>query len=110
MSPLVVRLGTLVSLAIVGLQWLIVAGFVSHSFAWWVKADAPTITAGTSTTAIWASGVILALAYSSWAYDRLSREKAAFRYVALVSSLAGSAGFLVFAGMAASGLLQLVNR
>lgn len=107
---MIIRLGVACSLLIVAAQWLIVGQFVSHSYTWWLKADEPRIDAGITATIVWSSASLAAVGFSVWAYDRLHREKTLARFVPLVTSVAGLAGFLVFWGMVSIGLLFLVRR
>ena len=110
MSSLVTKLCTLVAGAVIALQWVVVGGFVSSAYVWWVKAQDPSVTAGVRTTTIWSLGALVAVGYSLWAYDRLYRSGTSFRFVALAVATAGLAGFLVFAGLFAFGILAFVDR
>lgn len=101
---------TIITLLITALQWLIIGGFVSHSYMWLLKANAPTIDAGITMTALWSIVTIVSFGYSCWAYDKLHQDKSKLRFAALLSAQLGLSGLLVFWGMVSVGLITMVNR
>jgi hypothetical protein len=107
---LAIKIGVLVAAALITVQWLAVATFVSGAYVWWAKANDPFVTAGVKTTTIWSVASLVAIGYSLWAYDRLCRAAALFRFVPLLVATAGLAGFLVFVGLFGFGILSFVDR
>lgn len=77
---------------------------------WFLKANAPTIDAGITMTALWSIVTLVSLGYSCWAYDKLLSEKSKLRFAALVSVQLGLSGLLVFWGMVSVGLIVMVHR
>jgi len=104
------RIATIFTLLVSALQWVVISSFVSHSYMWFLKADAPKIDAGIFMAAVWASVTVVSFGFSCWVYDKLHRQESKFRFAALVSALFGVSGLLVFWGMASVGLIFLVNR
>lgn len=104
------RISTIITLLIATLQWLIIGGFVSHSYMWLLKADAPTIDAGITMTALWSIVTLVSLGYSFWAYDKLLIEKSKLRFAAILSAQLAVSGLLVFWGMVSIGLIVMVHR
>lgn len=104
------RISTIITLLIATLQWLNIGGFVSHSYMWLLKADAPTIDAGIALTAFWSIVTLISFGYSCWAYDQLLKEKSKQRFAALVSAQLCISGLLVFWGMVSVGLIVMVHR
>lgn len=104
------RIATFATLLITALQWVVIGGFVSHSYMWLLKADAPVIDAGIAMTAVWAAVTTTAFIFSCWAYDKLHRANSKLRFPALLSALFGLSGLLVFWGMVSVGLIFLVHR
>jgi len=104
------RLGLLVALLIVVVQWLVVAGFVSHSYTWWLKVERGTVTAGYALTIVFSIASAFAVAYSLWAHDLFLRMNSMWRFLSMLVGLGGLAGLLVFAGMIQIGHVVLVNR
>jgi hypothetical protein len=102
--------GTVVSLLVVALQWLVVMGFISHSYTWWLKADDPVITAGFFGTILFSIGSALAVAFSLWSFDQLYKEKAPLKFLSLFTSIAGLSGLLVYFGMVVFGYVVIVHR
>ena len=103
-------IATIITLLLATLQWLIIGGFVSHSYMWLLKADAPIIDAGYTMTALWSIVTILSFGYSCWAYDKLLKDKSKLRFAALLSAQLGLSGLLVFWGMVSVGLIVMVHR
>jgi len=46
------RIATIFTLLVSALQWVVISSFVSHSYMWFLKADAPKIDAGIFMTAV----------------------------------------------------------
>ena len=105
-----VRIGLVVAFFVVALQWLVVAGFVSHSYMWFLKANDPIVTAGIIGTVIFSIGSILAIAFSLWAYGKLYQQGSNLMYLSQLLGLAGLAGLLVFFGLASVGYVLFVHR
>ena len=104
------RIGLAVSFLIVAFQWLIVLGFVAHSYTWWLKANDPVVTAGIAGTVLFAVGSSAVIAYSLWVHKQLYERKSRLQYVAQLLAMAGLSGLLVFFGMVAVGYVLLVHR
>jgi hypothetical protein len=105
-----IRIGLFVSLLVIALQWLVVMGFVEHSYAWWLKADDPVIDAGISGTIIFSIGSIAAVGFLLWVHDQLYNQKSHLKYLAQLLAIAGLSGLLVFFGMVFIGYILLVHR
>lgn len=105
-----IRIGLVVSFLIVTFQWLIVMGFVEHSYTWWLKAGDRVIDAGIAGTVLLSIGSILAVGFSLWAHDKLYDAKSRLKYVAQLLALMGLSGLLVFFGMIFIGYVLLVHR
>jgi hypothetical protein len=105
-----IRIILLFSFLVITLEWLLVRGFVEHSYTWWLKADAPVIDAGIAGTILFSIGSMAAVGFSLWAHDRLYIQKSNLKYVAQFLAMAGLSGLLVFFGMVFIGYVLLVNR
>lgn len=105
-----IRIGLVASFLVVVLQWLIVMGFVEHSYTWWLKASDPVVTAGIAGTVVFTIGSLLAMGFSLWAHGQLHEQKSCLEYVAQLLGLAGLSGLLVFFGMVSIGYVLLVHR
>ena len=105
-----IRLGLVVSFLVVTLQWLIVMGFVEHSYTWQLKANDPVVTAGIAGTIIFTVGSLLSVGFSLWAHGKFYAEKSRLKYVAQLLGLAGLSGLLVFFSMVFIGYVLLVQR
>jgi len=105
-----IRIGLVVSLLAVALQWLVVIGFVAHSYTFWLKAGDPALTAGIAGTAVFTIGSLLTVVFSLWAHGQFCEQKSRLKYVAQLLGIAGLAGLLVFFGMVSVGYVLLVNR
>ncbi|KFB66869.1 hypothetical protein [Candidatus Accumulibacter vicinus] len=105
-----IRIGLVASFFIVALQWLIVTGFVQHSYTWWLKASDPVVTAGIAGTVVFTIGSLLSVGFSLWAHGQLYEQKSRLKYVAQLLGLAGLSGLLVFFGMVFIGYVLLVHR
>lgn len=98
------------SAAIVVVQWLIVGGFIAHSYMWWMKANDFQITVGVSGTIAMVVFVAVAIVYSAHSYVTADRSATWVRVASLLVLSAGLIGQLVFWGMALSGVTLLVHR
>lgn len=98
------------SAAIVIVQWLVVGGFIAHSYMWWMKANDYQITAGVSGTVAMAVFVAMAIVYSAHSYVTTSQNAIWVRVASLLILCTGLIGQLVFWGMALSGVIILVHR
>lgn len=105
-----IRLGSIVALVVVAIQWVVVADFVSHSYTLWLKVSSPQITAGVYAALLFTGGSFGAVIFSAFAYDRLHRSQLNFRFVPLLTAVLGSAGLLVFYGLVAVGYVIFVQR
>jgi hypothetical protein len=105
-----IRIGLVASFLVVALQWFIVVGFVEHSYAWWLKASDPVVTAGIAGTIILSIGSMLTVGFSLWAHGQLCEQEPRLKYVAQLLGLAGLSGLLVFFGMVSIGYVLLVHR
>ncbi len=105
-----IRIGLVAAFLVVALQWLVVAGFVSHSYMWFLKANDPIVTAGIIGTVLFSVGSILAIAFSLWAYGKLYQQGSNLMYLSQLLGLAGLAGLLVFFGLASVGYVLFVHR
>ena len=98
------------SAAIVVVQWLIVGGFIAHSYMWWMKANDFQITAGVIGTIAMAMFAAMAIVYSAYSYVTAQQSATWVRVTSLLVLFAGLVGQLVFWGMALSGTTVLVHR
>ncbi|RZI44170.1 hypothetical protein EGT07_01705 [Herbaspirillum sp. HC18] len=98
------------SFLVVIVQWLVVMGFVEHSYTWWLKASDPVVTAGIAGTAAFTFGSLVAVVFSLWAHGQLYEQKSRLKYLAQLLGLAGLSGLLVFFGMVFIGYVALVHR
>lgn len=105
-----IRAGLVLSFLVVTLQWLVVSSFVEHSYTWWLKAEAPEISAGITGTVLFAIGSLLAIGFSLWAHDQLYNQKSNLKYAAQLLAMAGLSGLLVFFSMVFVGYVALVHR
>lgn len=105
-----IRVGLIVSFLVVALQWLIVMGFVQHSYSWYLKANDPVLTAGIAGAVVFTIGSLSAVGFSLWAHGQLYEQKSRLKYVAQLLGLAGLSGLLVFFGMVFIGYVLLVQR
>ena len=99
-----------ISAAVVIVQWLIVGGFIAHSYMWWMKANDFQITAGVGGTIAMAVFVAAAIVYSAYSYVTAPQSAILVRVASLLVLCAGLMGQLVFWGMALSGVTILVHR
>ncbi len=104
------RIGLVVSFLIVVLQWLIVTGFVAHSYTWWLKANDPVVTAGIAGAALFTIGSSAVVAFSLWAHRRFLEQKSRLQYLAQLLGMATLSGLLVFFGLVGVGYVLLVQR
>ena len=104
------RIGLVVSFLVVALQWLVVMGFIAHSYTWWLKVHDPVITAGIAGTGMFSVGSVLAVVFSLWAHKQLYEQKSRLQYIAQLLGLAGLSGLLVFFGMVSVGYVLLLQR
>lgn len=104
------RIGLAISFLIVAFQWLIVLGFVAHSYTWLLKANDPVVTAGIVGTVLFTIGSAAVVAYSLWAHKQLYEQKSRLQYFAQLLAVACLSGLLVFFGMVAVGYVLLVHR
>lgn len=98
------------SAAIVITQWLIVGGFISHSYMWWMKANDAQITAGVAGTIAMTMFAAAAIFYSAYSYVTAQPSAIWLRVVSLLVLCVGLIGQLIFWGMALSGVAVLVHR
>lgn len=105
-----IRIGLVAAFLVVALQWLVVAGFVSHSYMWFLKANDPIVTAGVVGTILFSAGSVFAIAFSLWAHGELHQQGSNLKYLSQLLGLAGLAGLLVFFGLASVGYVLFVHR
>lgn len=104
------RAGLWLSCLVIAIQWLVVSGFISHSYAWWMKASDPQITAGISGTVAMFAAAAAAIVYTLWQYVRIPPTQVWRRVGVLLMALAGLTGQLVYFGMASAGIVVRVHR
>lgn len=96
--------------AVVTIQWLLVGGFVAHSYMWWMKANDYVITAGVSGTVLMLVLTTASVIYAATFYVKAAPNDTKSRVAALLTVCTGLTGQLVFWGMALSGVTILVHR
>ena len=95
---------------VVLLQWLIVMGFVSHSYLWWTKASDPQITVGIIGSVAMLGGVLAAVLIAIRIFIAAPSSQIKLRVLSLFVAVGGGCGQIVFWAMAGTGLSLLVLR
>jgi hypothetical protein len=108
---LFVNLGLGLASLVVALQCLVVLGLTNHSYTMsWKAGQVQSISVGNGGTVLWFAGSLGALAYCAWAFRWLLRAGSRLRFAAMGLTIASVLGIIVFAGMLASGLVDVVHR
>lgn len=110
MKHVVIKAGLAAAFLVIALQWLIVIGFIAHSYTWWLKVHDPMVTAGVIGTVLFSAGSAVAVLFTLWAHGRLHDQRSRFSYLAQLLGLAGLSGLLIFFGMASLGYVEFVQR
>jgi hypothetical protein len=105
-----IKLGLVLAIVFISLQWLTVVSFMDRSYSWWLKAGDRVVTAGIGGTIFFTICSGLAILLLARMNDQFHQSRSDLRYLSQILMLMGLAGVLVFWGMIFSAIVLLVNR